>query len=318
MIWALCVAAALVLLLYVIPVGIVTICLFSRKDPKPFDERPERLEKSGYAPWKEEILADIRWMRRQSSREVSIQGDDGVTLCGGWYDGGGEKTAILAHGFGASPLNNFSAIARAFLEKGWNVLLITQRAHGKSGGRATTLGVREGDDLRAWARWAENSTATRRSVLYGMSMGGASVACAAGKDLPASVKALVIDCGFYLPYSQMLESRADGRALLWRVMLPLIRLYVKAALRLDIRRDARDSLRAAPCPVYFLHGTADATVPCRVAQEAYDGFPGEKALSLVPGAPHTLAFLAGGETEKQKLFAFLNTCCEHTTRRTEP
>lgn len=308
MITALWIAIALILLLYVIPVGIVTCCLFSRKAPRDYDLDPQRLDRSDYAPWKERILADMAWMRGKASREVSVRAGDGVILRGDWYDGGGEKTVILAHGFGTTPLNNFSSIARAFLENGWNALLLCQRAHGKSGGRATGLGMREGDDLLAWAHWAEENTATRKAVLYGISMGGASVAWAAGKTLPKSVRALVIDCAFYLPYRQMLDSREGGRGLLWRIMMPLIWLYVKAFVRLDIKKDARESLKDARLPVYFLHGEMDKTVPAQSARDAWAACGSRKELSIVPGAPHTLAFLAGGETEKKKLFAFLNEC----------
>lgn len=308
MITALWIAAALILLLYVIPVGIVTFCLFSRKNPRDYDQNPQRLDDGNYAPWKDQILRDMAWMRRKSSREVSVRAPDGTILKGDWYDGGGDRTVILAHGFGSTALNNFSTIAKAFLENGWNALLLCQRAHGKSGGRATTLGMREGQDLACWALWAEKNTPTRKAVLYGISMGGASVARAAGEKLPKSVGALVIDCGFYLPYRQMLDSRQGGKNLLWQVIMPLIRLYVLVFLRLDLKRDAREFLRRSPVPVYFLHGEKDKTVPAAGAREAYAACGSRKEISIVAGAPHTLAFLAGGEEEKKKLFAFLNTC----------
>jgi pimeloyl-ACP methyl ester carboxylesterase len=66
-------------------------------------------------------------------------------------------------------------------QSGWNALLFDLRHHGTSGGAATTFGAREKGDVEAAV-----ALARRRSpgpvVVWGVSLGGASVVLAAAED----------------------------------------------------------------------------------------------------------------------------------------
>ena len=72
---------------------------------------------------------------------------------------------------------------------GHNLLLIDERAHGRSEGRTITFGIQERWDVESWARFAvERFGADVQIILYGVSMGAATVLMAAGLDLPENVK----------------------------------------------------------------------------------------------------------------------------------
>lgn len=46
----------------------------------------------------------------------------------------------------------------------WNLLLVTSRAHGESGGEFSTLGIWERYDCRDWANWAAKRFGAKTSI----------------------------------------------------------------------------------------------------------------------------------------------------------
>ena len=91
-----------------------------------------------------------------SMQSVALTASDNAVLQA-WYFRAGPSTrnhghaVILLHGVSDSRLGVVS-IAPMFLSHGYSVLVPDARAHGESGGDVATYGVRERDDLRAWAR----------------------------------------------------------------------------------------------------------------------------------------------------------------------
>ena len=124
---------------------------------------------------------------------VAFRSSDGVELKGWWVPADGARgTVILVHGLNRSRIE--MARKTPFLhEHGWNALLFDLRHHGESGGDATTFGVKEKEDVRAAI-----AEARRRSpepvVLWGVSLGGASVVMAAAED--PSVAGVVCDSSY--------------------------------------------------------------------------------------------------------------------------
>jgi pimeloyl-ACP methyl ester carboxylesterase len=113
--------------------------------------------------------------------EVSLQSSDGVALSGWWVPVADPLgSVVMVHGFNRTRVEMVKKVPFVH-ERGWNALLFDLRHHGKSGGEATTFGVREKDDVEAAAELAR-----RRSpgpvVLWGVSLGGASVMLAAADD----------------------------------------------------------------------------------------------------------------------------------------
>ena len=134
------IAAAIFVVFALLPSLVMTWFAFSRRNPKDFDARLDLFETEKYAPYKERILRDMADMRKLPFETVCIKSGDGIPLRGEWLDLGQKRTAILLHGYCSTPANNFCSLLHYFRESGWNVLMIYQRAHGKSGGKATTFG----------------------------------------------------------------------------------------------------------------------------------------------------------------------------------
>ncbi len=294
--------AGLWILFGLAPAVAVVKILFRRRNPSDFDRAPQRMDGTPYEPWKELILQNIAWMRERPSEQVSAESRDHVVLRGAWYPGG-KRTVILSHGYNTTPLNNFAGIARAFLEEGWSVLMIWQRAHGPSGGKIPTFGLKEAEDLAEWIRLAENR-GSEEIVLYGISMGGAAVNLTAGKPVSEKLKAMVVDCGYACLNDPLEHFRIPGVPSV--LMDPCIRWYVRIRWHLNILTDAYEGLRHAVCPMFFIWGSGDQVVLPDMMRKGYENCGARKACCEVKDAPHTLAFTAGGAEARKALFGFLN------------
>ena len=83
------------------------------------------------------------WLNERGSEKVSIQSFDGLILRGEFFEGEGEpdSTVLLVHGYRCNRRREYAAIARFYLEAGYNVLLVDNRAHGESDGRYIGFGI---------------------------------------------------------------------------------------------------------------------------------------------------------------------------------
>lgn len=257
-----------------------------------------------FAPWAELLRGSREALRARGLREVSIRSGDGLRLVADYLDAGSDRTAVLLHGYHSDPMLNLAVQAEAFAARGWNVLLPDQRAHGRSEGEKTGMGLLEREDLLAWVDWVRSDTGVRQIVAGGVSMGAATAAYAADRLDPETVKALFLDCGFRSPDAQISED-CDKRHLPTALLMPLIRLLAKRGLGLDLRRSVRDSLARTAIPAFFLHGTEDETVPWAEGEANYEACASRKQFYSVTGAGHAAAFIVDRERAENALFAFL-------------
>ena len=166
--------------------------------------------------------------------------------------------------------------------------------HGKSGGRCLTLGIRERDDCRRWVDYVIGRAGPdAKIVLYGMSMGAATVLMAAGPELPKNVDGIVADCGYSAP-SAILKS------VIRSAHLPVFPVY--ALLRLGCRlfggfdpeeASAAGAMARCDTPVLFLHGEDDRFVPCAMGWENCACCrAADKTLLTFPAAGHGMSYMA--------------------------
>lgn len=113
--------------------------------------------------------------------DVAFRSGDGTEIKAWWVPAAAARgTVVMVHGLNRARIE---MVRRApFVhEGGWNALLIDLRHHGASGGQATTFGVKEKEDVAAAVRFARER-APGPVVLWGVSLGGASVVLAAADD----------------------------------------------------------------------------------------------------------------------------------------
>lgn len=260
-----------------------------------------------YKPYLEASKELIRRLRELPFEEVQIRSDDGLKLRGKYYHmADGAPLEILFHGYHGMAERDFCGGFWLAREAGHNILLIDERAHGKSEGNVITFGVKERYDCRAWVRYALERFGTEvRIVLVGVSMGAATVLMASDLDLPENVKGIIADCGYSSPKA-IVRKVARDKKLPVRALYPLARLGAWLAGGFDLEESsAVESLRNCRIPVLFIHGEDDRFVPCEMSRENYEACASEKTLFTVPGAGHTLCYMVDTEGYKRTVRGFL-------------
>ena len=202
----------------------------------------------------------------------------------------GARTVICMHGY-RSTVHQMAPAAHRFVQAGWNALVPWQRCHGPSQGRYHGLGFLERMDALDWAAWAaQNGSAD--IVMYGISMGAATVMMASGEREIATlpVKAVIADCGFSSIAAQI------KLALKKRFPASCVQIMAAGSLITKIRAgfflhqgDCKKFVRRAALPKLFIHGTADKFVPCFMLDDIYGAASEPKAKLAVDGAGHAVS-----------------------------
>lgn len=251
----------------------------------PLSMPPASLEKRMKDSDMKYTLGLVREIIELPHEKVFLRSFDGLKLAGRYYDFvPGAPLAILCHGYRGMSAADFRGIFQQVRSLGLNILLISERSHWESEGSAITLGVKEKWDIKAWADYAAERFPGTPIVLYGVSMGAASVMMSTALGLPASVKCIVEDCGFTTPDAIM---RKVIKGLKLSFLYPAVRLTARifGGFSLD-EPGAVEAIRHTDLPILFIHGEEDDFVPCRMSRELYEAAAGEKRIFTFPGAAH--------------------------------
>lgn len=197
--------------------------------------------------------------------------------------------------------------ARMMLNHGYNVLLYDERFHGNSGGKFTSLGHNEKEDLYTVItdtieRFGDDITIGT----YGESMGAATVLLEAKLD--SRVKFVISDCGFS-------DLEALIKELLWkRYHIPTYPFYYFAVLIFNIITKTKmkgispiRALRDVNVPVMFVHGLDDDFISYKHTQKMYDAYKGDKQIFLAGnGAYHAGSYHMDKENYEKNISEFIN------------
>lgn len=279
-------------------------------------DRPEgwedkRVAESGDAGWQKRWEAARDWLSRQETEELEVQSDDGFLLHGLLLPHVNPRaTVLLFHGWHSSWEMDFLCLLPFLHKQRLQCLLVDQRAQGDSEGRYMTYGVRERLDVPVWVDYAASRFGKDHPLLlYGVSMGAATVLMASSERYDAKVCGIVADCGFTSPHEIIAKAGPKRLHLPPYPTLWLLELYTRLFADFSLwGANTPDALRSCRCPVLFIHGKADDFVPCEMTQRAYDACASDKTLLLVDGAGHARSHITDSEKYEAAYAAFLDKC----------
>lgn len=252
-----------------------------------------------YAPYRSEILTMVQAVSLLPCEDVYTNSADGLRLHARYYHTQQDAPLqIMFHGYRSMPERDFCGGLRVALDEGYNVLLVDQRAHGRSEGKCLTFGIREQDDCLTWCEYAvRRFGAQTKIMLYGMSMGAATVLMAAGLPLPKNVVGIAADCGYSSP-AAIIKKVLWDRHYPVGLFYPLIRLGGRLYGGFDTEAPGADeAMKHCTIPILFIHGEDDRFVPCEMSRENYRLCTSpNKQLLTVPGAGHGLSYLVDRQT----------------------
>ena len=196
---------------------------------------------------------------------------------------------IAVHGYTDSASFMVNS-AKQFLNYGYNVLMPDLRAHGKSGGKYIGMGWLDKEDIVLWIDYLIATYGNIKIILYGISMGAATVMMTSGEKLPSNVRMVIEDCGYTSAWDEM------AHELKYLFKMPTFPALYNANFITRIR--AGYSLKKASCikqlkksklPILFIHGDKDNFVPFYMLDKLYEAGGSKKEKLVIKGAGHAEA-----------------------------
>ncbi len=222
-----------------------------------------------------------------------------------YVDQGSDKIVMIHGGFRGNWNNGIvTEEYNDFYKAGYNLLFVDSRATGNSGGDYVTYGQYESDDVLYWINQEVRERPSQKILLYGGSMGAATMMSVLAKDIPVNVKGIIENCGFAsideqlrFTYSQTvvpalppaIKNQLDiiGDQEHEDLFMGLLKqYYFDQEMHLDPTAALPTIGMSGSLPKLIIHGTADDVVPVSNAQKLYELAGGYKDLLLVEGAGH--------------------------------
>ena len=219
---------------------------------------------------------------------------------------------IQFHGYRSSGYRDFCSGTKLAKEVGYNILVVDQRAHGKSGGRSITFGIRERYDCRIWTEFAGKVFGKKTPIfLSGVSMGAATVLMASELPMGANVVGILADCPYSSPEAIIKKVCAQDMKLPVKLMYPFVQLGALLFGHFRIRGGAVKAVENTRIPLCIFHGEADQFVPCDMSREIAAHATGRCQLHTFPGAGHGLSYIVDEPRYREILKKFSKDCLEH-------
>ncbi len=250
------------------------------------------------------------WFDEMSAKEIFLTSYDGLRLSAFLVENSDNncgRFAILCHGYTGFPQEmGFQAIR--FYEQGFSLLVPAARSHGHSEGHIFDMGWKARHDVIGWIKYLNDHYDQPEIILYGISMGGATVMMTAGEDLPANVKCAVEDCGYSSIYAQYRHSLVNMMGIPAFPFMFYLILTVRLMTGVNIRKEGYSTRQLAhsKIPVFFVHGTDDRYVPFPMLKENYASHPGPKEMLAIENAPHIASPWMGGDLYWERVMSFVN------------
>ena len=213
---------------------------------------------------------------------------------------------ILVHGYSAN-YHIHMPFARLFLNEGFNVLLVDQRAHGGSEGKYTTYGYYEKNDIDGWIKYLEGKNGEDIYIgLHGQSLGGATVLmCGVNNN---KVKFIIDDCGFSNGKEEIKHEFDKQRYIPFKPVYWLLRKKIKCRCNFDMDEvNPLKEIQNSNKPILFIHGKEDKLVPYTMTEDMYNKRANkEDILYLVEDADHMECYGANREKYEEVVRKFIS------------
>lgn len=275
--------------------------------PKKGRDKISTFSSHKYDPYRKEINRLFCQLSDRPCEDVTTVSFDGLTLLGRYYHvRDGAPLDIGFHGYRSSALTDFAGGSELSFSMGHNLLLIDERAHGRSEGRTITFGVQERWDVESWVRYAvERFGADTQIILYGVSMGAATVLMASDLDFPENVKGIIADCPYSSP-KDIIRKVAKDMHMPDRLAWPFVKIGAKIYGGFDVdETDAARAVKNAKVPILIIHGESDGFVPCEMSDIVSQN-PTLVTRYTFPGADHGFSYLVDTPRYKKIVTEFVD------------
>ncbi|MDR1629376.1 MAG: alpha/beta hydrolase [Oscillospiraceae bacterium] len=201
-------------------------------------------------------------------------------------DAPAHKWAVCCHGYTSRP-SHYAQRGWELHKMGFHVLFPSLRGHGDSDSRLASMGWHDRLDVIDWITYILTLDPEAQILLYGVSMGAATVMMTTGETLPENVKCAVEDCGFTSVWDEFRVQFGKTAHLPAFPFLNAARTAGRLRLKYDFKEaSALKAVRRSKIPTLFMHGDKDDFVPFWMLDVLYDNAVCPKEKVVIHGADH--------------------------------
>lgn len=244
-----------------------------------------------------------QWLS-ENSVNVSLKSQDDLSLHTAYIDQNSHIYVIMVHGYRGDGTSIISPI-KQMKKAGYSLLIPDLRGHGFSEGDYIGMGWDDREGIIQWVDYLLSKDPHTSIILYGVSMGGATVMNVAGEKLPHQVKTIIGDCG-YTSVWDIFKAHIDMNNIESEVALHMASLVTE--IRADYYlEDVRpiEQVKESRTPMLFIHDAEDNFVPFSMINELYDAATYPKEKLVIQGADHANSCSVNSELYYQTIFRFI-------------
>lgn len=231
----------------------------------------------------------VDWLS-QNSNDVYITSTNNGALKLHAYEIANKQSSdiwtIVIHGYSGEG-KGMTYFAQQYYNRGYNVLLVDLRGHGKSEGNYIGMGWHDRLDIIDWANYLISQNSNCKIILHGVSMGGATVMMTTGETLPENIKVAIEDCGYSSIWDEFKRQLKDLYNLPEFPVLNAASSVCKLKAGYKIEEgSAVEQVKISKTPTLFIHGDQDSFVPFEMLDIVYESANCKKQKLVVEGAAH--------------------------------
>ena len=188
-----------------------------------------------------------------------------------------------------------------------NVLNYSQRAHGESEGKYSTMGFLEKEDLKNWIDYILLLNKNAKIILYGWSMGAATILSYLGKYKNEHIICAITDAGYSSLKEEFLYVAKKTIKLPTRYSLNALDFVMKIRCGFSLKDvNIAANLENNFTPILFIHGEDDTFVPFYMQKILYENDAGEKEKISFPKSEHVQSLTNYPQEYMEKVKNFIN------------
>ncbi len=193
---------------------------------------------------------------------------------------------VLFHGY-ASSKSDLLPYAKEFNNKGYSTLLVDFRGNGGSTGYTTTIGYKEGEDVKLVLEYMQKRFPRERMILFGASMGAAAIMKSVeAYDIQADK--IILEC----PFGSLLTTSKKRFEVMGVPSFPLAEILlfyggIQTGFN-PFKHEPTEYAKAIKIPTLLMYGAKDARVTRAETDTIFKNLAGPKELVIFERAAHEI------------------------------
>ena len=245
--------------------------------------------------YQDKIDETNNWFKKQTVEKVFIKSIDNIKLNGLLIRNKKEKGIfIIFHGYRSDATSHLFLSYPHFYDLGYSILLVNQRTCSASGGKYTTFGAKEKDDVICWIKYVNENFKKQDIILAGISMGATAILLATKyitKDM--NIKLMIADSGYISGYEAVRDSFKAFIHINGTIFMPGINLWCKLFAKFNLKKiNTLEEMTNCGVPLLLFHVKDDRFVSADNSIKNYDAYTGKKDIILFDESNHATCYLS--------------------------